>query len=90
MTPEEVLRHVAGAARVRQLIVVRHARERMHQRGLAMNDLYNALKTAKKAAFDQERGQEGRWLLSEGTAVDGEPMNVAVELNGQVIVVTVW
>jgi len=90
VTPEEVLRHVAGAARVQQIVVIEHAWDRMRQRRLVLNDLFNALKTAKKAVFDPDRGYEGRWLLSEGTALDGDPLDVAVELDGEVIVVTVW
>ncbi len=90
MTPEEVLAHVAGAARVRQVIVVDHAWERMKQRRLVLNDLFSALKTATDATFDPTRGYQGRWLISNGTALDGDPLDVAVELDDGVVVVTVW
>lgn len=90
MTPNEVLSYVAGAARLGRVSVIRHARERMQQRNLNQRDLYNALQTAKVATFDAERGYEGRWLLSEGKALDGDDLDVAVELDGDVVVVTVW
>lgn len=90
MTPEQVLSYVAGAARLGRVSVSRHARVRMQQRNLNQRDLYNALQTAKVATLDPERGYEGRWLLSEGKALDGDELDVAVELDGDVVVVTVW
>lgn len=90
MTPNEVLSYVAGAARLRRVVVIQHAWERMQQRRLKLNDLLNALQTAKTATFEPDRGYDGRWLLSEGKALDGDALDVAVELDGEVVVVTVW
>jgi hypothetical protein len=90
VTPKEVLSYVARAARPRRVVVVEHARERMQQRRLKLNDLLNALQTAKTATFELDCGYDVRWLLSEGKALDGDDLDVAVGLDGEVVVVTVW
>lgn len=90
MTPEQVRLFVVGAAKVRRFRICKHARDQLDARSLAYQDLVSAMTTAQTARFEPDRGEEGRWLLEGGHAIDGEEVAVVVEIHDGVVVVTTW
>jgi len=64
-----------------------HARQRMRQRGVEVGDVRHTVKYGQ--IVEHSRPRE-RWRYRiEGTSVDGDPLDVVVEVDGHLVVVTV-
>jgi hypothetical protein len=68
-----------GAARLNQLVLSQHARERANQRAVTARDIRSAVLTAKVATWD---GEQGTWQLTGGTDTDGDALTVVVAIEG--------
>ena len=67
--------------------IMPHARQRMRQRGIEVRDVWQVARYGK--IVEHSRPRE-RWRYRiDGRAVDGSFLAVVVELNGQLLVVTV-
>ena len=75
ITAEQAL--AVAKAGIGTAIVSRHVREeRMMDRNVAYEDIWNAIRTATKA----KEQDNGTWRLYGGTDIDGDELIVAVEL----------
>jgi len=86
MTPTQALSAAQAAARVGRLKFSGHARQRMKERGATEQHVNRAVITATRASWQPEYGT---WLLYGGTDLDGDDLQVAVELNGVPMIRTV-
>lgn len=84
MTPRQALRDIQGFAKAYRIRFVRHASERMAQRGADREDVRRALMTATSCAASGER-----WKVS-GVDVEGDELTVVCVLEDGVVVVTVF
>jgi hypothetical protein len=88
VTPQEALALAQGAARLGQVRLTEHARERALERGVQRCDLESAVRTSMSAVWSAEHGS---WRLSGGVDLDGEALAVAVAIDGTVVkVITVF
>jgi hypothetical protein len=88
VTPEEALNVAQGAARLRRVQLTLHSRQRVSERGVFPEDLESAIKTAKSAQWDTEHNN---WKLSGGVDLDGDALEIALDINGTTVkVVTVF
>jgi len=79
------LADVRGFAAANQILIGRHARERMVERGVLYEDVRSALVSARSC-----RAQDGgRWRVS-GSDRDGDDLDLIVVLEAGVVVVTVF
>lgn len=65
----------------------RHARQRMVERGTSKYDVKNALLTANDAAW---QAQHQTWRITGGVDLNGDDLVCAVDLEDDVIVVTIF
>jgi hypothetical protein len=82
-----VLAEVQRLARLDRIVVTGHARKRMADRGAVKEDLRNALLTATAAIRQPDRGN---WRIEGGADHDGDDLTVIVDLEADVIVVTLF
>ena len=88
ITPEQALEIAKGAARTRQAAMTVHALQKMRERNVHANDVRSAILTATTITW---RDDDESWRLEGGTDIDGDPLTVALTINGaQVRVVTVF
>ncbi|MFH2007578.1 MAG: DUF4258 domain-containing protein [bacterium] len=87
MTPAELeaLRDIRGYAAAGRVIISRHARRRMAERGANDLDVMQALASAKSC----ESQPRDRWRV-ESTDLDGNPLAVVVVIEAGLIVVTLF
>ena len=78
------IKRLAGLDRV---ILTKHARDRMNDRGARRGDVINALITATSATYQPERFN---WRVDGGADRDGDALCVIVDLEADVIVVTLF
>jgi hypothetical protein len=64
-----------------------HARQRMGERGATYEDVKRALVTARRAVWQDDHGT---WRVVGGVDLDGDELQVAVDVQADVIVVTVF
>lgn len=84
VTPDEVLRFVQGAARLRQLrVLVGHATERMNERNAPLADIREAILTATSANPSDDG--PGRWVVNGGVDTDGMSLTVVVKIGGPAV-----
>ncbi len=90
MTPEEVLKFVQGAARLKQIrFAIGHATARMQQRNAQLEDIRETILTAT-SAIPSDDGPD-RWVIGGGCDLDSDPLTVVVKLSSNnVWVVTVY
>jgi hypothetical protein len=86
VTPREALKEVQRLASKGYIRYVPHARQRMQQRRVKEVDVKNALLTAGAARW---RTDHQRWEIVGGVDVDGDDLTVAVEIEADVVVITV-
>ncbi|HMA93050.1 MAG TPA: DUF4258 domain-containing protein [Polyangiaceae bacterium] len=87
VTPAEVLATAKQAAELRRICLSAHAFKRIQERGVHLADLDSAIKTATHAEWSEEHSS---WTLSGGVDFDGDPLRVAVSIEGaKVTIVTV-
>jgi hypothetical protein len=87
VTSDEALATIARMVRRGDVIFTRHAQERMDERGASADDVCEALVTAKRAEHEVQRD---RWTVRGGEDTDGDPLNVVVAIEADVIVVTLF
>ncbi len=87
MTPEEqaALQDVRGLAGAGRVDTWDHGLDRMDERGLSEEDLFHAL----RMAVNCEAQPPDRWKI-EGPDLDGDPLTAVVEIEQDVVVVTVF
>lgn len=84
VTPDEILKFVQGAARLRQLrVLVGHTTQRMNERNAPLADVREAILTATSASPSDDG--PGRWLLIGGIDLDGDPLSVVVKVTGPAV-----
>lgn len=84
VTPAEVLASAKLAAKLRQILLSVHARKRFQERGVQPADLASAIETATHADWSEEHGS---WTLSGGVDLDGDPLRVAIFIDGAKVTV---
>ena len=85
MTASEALRDIRGYAQVNRLRYSIHAITRMDERNATRGDVKNALITATSCT-----SQGGtKWKVTGGVDLEGDPLGIAVVLDGDVLIVTV-
>ena len=87
MTAEaaKALEDIYGLAKAGRVDILPHAWKRMRERGADVNDVLLVL-TAKDCAEDKE---PDKWLVT-GHDLDGDKLSLVVEIEGDVVVVTLF
>jgi hypothetical protein len=83
----KVLAEVQRLARLDRIVITGHARIRMVDRGATRKDLRSALVTATIAIRQVDRGN---WRIEGGADNAGDDLTVIVDLEADVIVVTLF
>ncbi len=86
MKPAEALKAIHGLAGANRIVITRHAYLRMGQRGATYRDVHHALLYAQRCAWQLE---QGTWRV-EGRDVDGDELTLAVSIQSDAIVITVF
>ena len=86
VTEAEALESIRGLAGANRYVVRQHADNRMRERNITNSDLRAALVAAKSAEWQAEKGT---WKTT-GPDVDGDDLTVAVALEEDLVVVTVF
>lgn len=81
----EILQNIRGYAAAGRVVIIDHAWQRMEERGATQEDVLFALRTAH--ACSQQAN--GRWKVF-GSDLDGVDMTVIVEMQSDLIVVTMY
>ena len=84
MNPTRASRRIRSLSRAGRWEILPHAVERMVERGVTVKDLRAVLTSAGSC-----RAAGNRWRLS-GLDLLGEPLDLIVELTGDVLVVTLF
>jgi hypothetical protein len=84
VTHDEVLRDVRGYSEAGRIVLTKHARRRMLERGAMYADVRYALLTAVGCSDGDE---PNKWII-ESADRDGDAMTLVVVLEAGVIVVT--
>lgn len=87
MSDAKALTEIKRLAGLDRVILTKHARDRMNDRGARRGDVINALITATSATYEPERLN---WRVVGGADRDGEALCVIVDLEADVIVVTLF
>jgi hypothetical protein len=86
MTPAEALKAIRGLASANRIAISSHAYRRMNQRGATFADVHHALTHAQQCAW---QAQHQRWKV-ESADLDGDDLTLAVVIEDDVIVVTLF
>lgn len=81
---EEIHRLAALPGRIRYR---GHALDRMDERGATREDVRNALRSSTDATWQPDRGT---WKVTGGVDLDGDDLVCAVDIEDDVIVVTIF
>ncbi|MCX5744645.1 MAG: DUF4258 domain-containing protein [Proteobacteria bacterium] len=87
MSDATVLDEIRRLVRRGSIVLTRHARDRLAERGASVRDLVAALLGATQASWQVDRAN---WRVSGGRDLDGDEMTVIVDLVADVIVVTIF
>jgi hypothetical protein len=87
MGDAKVLAEVQRLARLDRIIVTVHARVRMAERGVTRAHLRSALVSATAAIRQPDRSN---WRIEGGADNEGDDLTVIVDLEADVIVVTLF
>jgi hypothetical protein len=85
VTPTTALADIRGYASAGRVILTRHARLRMVQRGASEDDVRHALTTATACIA----AADGRWKVG-GVDLEGDALTAVVAIDDGVVVVTVF
>lgn len=85
-TPDSVLAECHAVARTGIFVLAEHALQRANERRIGRADIRSALASATAAALQDN----GRWLITGGTGLDGESVVLAVSLNRGFVIVTLF
>ena len=86
MNDGKALIEIQRLARLDRIALTRHARQRMRERRARLDDIRRALATAT-AAIAQDRGG---WRVEGGHDLDSDDLTVVVEIEADVIVITLF
>jgi hypothetical protein len=86
MDAQEALAQIRGLAAAGRYILKSHARDRMRERGAQPGDVRQALIDAAKCVWQPDRYN---WRVT-GPDLEGDDLTLAVEIEENVIVVTVF
>lgn len=86
-TPEFILAECIIAGTTGIFLFGGHALDRRGQRKLSRADVRNALAGATQAEFQTDKG---RWKVTGGVDLDGEPVAIVVVFERGIIVITVF
>lgn len=86
MSDAKALAEIQRLARVNRIVYTGHALLRMDSRGASRDDVRSALITATSAR-QQERGT---WRVEGGRDLDGDVLTAIVDIEADVIVVTLF
>lgn len=86
MTPAEALADIRGLARAGRVAYVRHAIERMDERGVTRNDVEHALMNALRCTWQPSK----QTWKTFGVDLSGDDLVVAVAIEDGLVVVTVF
>lgn len=82
----KALAEIQRLARLDRIVYTGHALLRMDGRGANPNDVRNALITATSA----RRQERGTWRIEGGRDLDGDDLTAIVDIEADVIVVTLF
>jgi len=85
MTPTEALERAREDAKMGRVDRGPHARQRMKERNVQVEDVRRAMMSATKAAHDRENDT---WKLTGGKDVDGDGLTVVVAFDPTRLVTT--
>ena len=86
MDSQEALAQVRGLASAGRYILTSHALDRMRERGAQPGDVRQALVNANECMWQHERHT---WRVT-GPDLEGDDLTLAVEIEENVVVVTVF
>jgi hypothetical protein len=87
VTDAEALEEIQRLAGLGRVVYTKHARDRMSDRGATARDVRKALLSATDATYQADRQN---YRVSGGTDTDGDDLTVIVDLEADVIVVTIF
>jgi hypothetical protein len=82
-----VLDQIKRMAARGDMVISRHARDRMDERGATFRDVTSAIATATAATFQAERDT---WKVTGGTDLDSDDLTVVLAIEDNLIVITVF
>ena len=85
MDAASALADIRGFAAANRIRILRHAWQRMGERGAQYEDVRHALAGARRC----KAADQGRWKVS-GDDLDGDELTLVVAIEASVIVVTVY
>ena len=85
MDAAAALADIRGYAAANRIRILRHAWQRMGERGAQYEDVRHALAGARRC----KAADQGRWKVS-GDDLDGDELTLVVAIEASVIVVTVY
>jgi hypothetical protein len=85
-TADHVLAECHAAGRTGIFVLGDHALERANERKIGRRDLRNALSEATRAALQNN----GRWLVTGGSGLDGDPVTLVVTVYRGLVIVTLY
>ena len=87
MSDAKALGEIKRLTKLDRVIFRMHARERMATRGAVAGDVLNALLSATTASWQHDHET---WRVGGGVDRDGDDLTVIVDLEADVIVVTIF
>lgn len=87
MTDAEALEEIKRLVGLGRVVFTRHARERMGDRSATAGDVCEAMLTARSAAWQADRSN---WRVSGGVDLDGDDLTIIVDIEADVVVVTLF
>jgi hypothetical protein len=85
-TPAAVLAECHAAGRTGIFLLGEHAADRAQERNLDIDDIRNALRGSTAAALQDN----GRWKVSGGSDLEGEPIAFIVQFERGLLIVTLF
>ena len=86
MSDAKALEEIKQLAARNSIVYTSHARKRMQQRGADRNDVKNALISATSATWQDDHDT---WRVAGGSDLDGDDLTVYVDIQADVVVVTI-
>jgi hypothetical protein len=83
----DILDEIKRLAGLGRILLRFHARQRMADRGATFGDVQRALATADRALWQPDRQN---WRVEGGVDLDGDELTVIVDVEADVIVVTLF
>jgi hypothetical protein len=85
-TAAAVLNECDSAGRTGIFLLGEHAADRARERNISKDDIRNALMHSSSATLQEN----GRWYVSGGADLDGDPINFALSFERGLLIVTLF